>query len=59
MLEREAATVTKDAYINRMAEDAIKQLEWAAHPAGIDPLELVDMLAERLLILKQIKEQEE
>ena len=51
--------MTKDAYINKMAEDAIKQLEWAAHPTGENALELVDMLAERLLILKQIKEQEE
>lgn len=55
---REAATVTKDAYINKLAEDDIKRIEWATHSTTIDPLELLDMLAERLLILKQIKEQE-
>lgn len=51
--------MTKDDFVNKLAKDAVKQIEWAAHPAGIDPLELMDMLAERLLILKQIKEQEE
>ena len=51
--------MTKDAYINKMAEDCIKRIEWAVHVTGENALELVDMLAERLLIMKQIKEQEE
>ena len=51
--------MTKEAYVDRMAEDCLKKIEWAVHPADVKAAELLDMLAERLLIMKQIKEQEE
>lgn len=51
--------MTKDAFINKLAEECIKRIEYAVHPTEIKASELMDMLAERLLIAKQIKEQEE
>lgn len=51
--------MSKDSFVNKMAEDCLKKIEWAVHPTDINAAELLDALAERLLIMKQIKEQEE
>ena len=51
--------MTKDALVNQMTEKCLKYIEWAVHPTEIKASELLDMLAERLFLMKQIKEQEE
>lgn len=51
--------MTKDAFIDMLAEDCLKRIEYAVHPTDIQAAELLDMLAERLYIMMQIKGQEE
>lgn len=51
--------MTKENFVDKMAEECIKRIEWAVHPTEIKASELLDMLAERLFLMKQIKEQEE
>ena len=52
--------MTKDALVNQLAEKCLKHIEWAVHTTDqVKASELLDMLAERLFLMKQIKEQEE
>ena len=52
--------MTKEAFVDKMAAECLKRIEWAVHVTDqVKASELLDMLAERLFLMKQIKEQEE